>query len=100
MTDVGTCSTRRTTRTMSQPSAIPAATLPTTASRNAGATPAKEKVFIAAAPTATASGGATMAPSAIAAAHGIAGTSACATSATATVVSATATSTSAVTGAQ
>src|SRR3954464_9505795 len=49
---------------------------------------------------ATASGGATIAPSVIAAAHGICGTSACTSTATAAVVSATATTTSAVTGTQ
>ena len=49
---------------------------------------------------ATASGGATMAPSAIAAAHGIAGTSARATTATAAVVRPTAKTTRPVTGAQ
>ena len=49
---------------------------------------------------ADASGGATMAPRAIAAAHGSDGTSACATQATAAVVVATATSTSAAIGSQ
>ena len=49
---------------------------------------------------AAASGGATMAPSAIATAHGMSGRSQCATTATAAVVTPTATSTSVETGSQ